>query len=62
MESEINDSPWISQEENNILIANFSEKEVYDAIMQMEKKLKARDQMGFPWSFTKSFGRLLSPI
>jgi hypothetical protein len=34
-ESIIHDIPQLSQEENDILIADFSEKEIYDAIMQM---------------------------
>ena len=36
-ESEKADIPQLSVEENNILIADFSEKEIYEAIMQMEK-------------------------
>jgi hypothetical protein len=38
IESEINDIPQLYEEEINILNANFSEKEVHDGIMQMEKK------------------------
>jgi hypothetical protein len=34
-ESIIHNIPQLSQEENDILIADFSEKEIYDAIMQM---------------------------
>jgi hypothetical protein len=38
IETEIGDIPQMSEEENNILIADFAEKEVYDAIMQMKIK------------------------
>jgi hypothetical protein len=50
IESEINDIPQLSQEENNILTADFSEKEVQDAIMQMEKN-KPPGPDGFPAKF-----------
>jgi hypothetical protein len=36
-ESETSDSPQLSKEENSILIADLTHKEVFDAIMQMEK-------------------------
>jgi hypothetical protein len=52
-ESIIHDIPQLSQEENDILIADFSEKEIYDAIMQMEKT-KLRDRMVFRLNFTKN--------
>jgi ribosomal protein L16 Arg81 hydroxylase len=61
LESEVDDITQISQEENDILIADFTEKEVYDAIMQM-KKIRLRDLMGFPHNFTKLFGTLLNLI
>jgi hypothetical protein len=38
VETKTTDIPQISQEENDILIANFTEKEVYEAIMQMKKE------------------------
>jgi hypothetical protein len=49
-ESEINDIPQRTHQENEILIANFSEQEVYDAIFQMEKN-KALGPDGFPAEF-----------
>jgi ADP-dependent phosphofructokinase/glucokinase len=58
IESEINDIPQLSEEENNILIADFSEKEVHDAIMQMEKKIRRWDRMVSRLNFTKDFGIL----
>jgi hypothetical protein len=36
IETDIGDIPQLSQEENNILTTDFTEKEVHDAIMQME--------------------------
>jgi hypothetical protein len=38
IESENNNIPQLSSEENRILMDNFTEKEVHAAIMQMEKK------------------------
>jgi hypothetical protein len=55
------DIPQLSVEENNILTADFTEKEVHDAIMQMEK-INLRDRMVSLPSFIKSFGRLLRVI
>jgi hypothetical protein len=57
IESEINDIPQLSEEENNILFANFSEKEVHDAIMQI-KKIRHWDRMVSRLNFTKDFGIL----
>jgi hypothetical protein len=37
-EFETSDIPQLSNEENFILIVNFTHKEVFDAIMQMEKE------------------------
>jgi hypothetical protein len=37
-ESEKADIPQLSNDENKILFADFTEQEVFDAIMQMEKK------------------------
>jgi hypothetical protein len=50
------DIPQLSHEENDILIAKFSEKDIHDAIMQMEKN-KAPGPDGFPAEFyQKQFG------
>jgi hypothetical protein len=46
VESFNHDIPQLSQEENEILVKDFSEKEVFDAIMQMEKN-KAPGPDGF---------------
>jgi hypothetical protein len=53
-ESVINDIPKVSHEENAILAANFIEKEVYEAIMQM-KINKAPRPYGFPAELYQSF-------
>ena len=50
-ESYIQDIPQLSREENDILVADITEKEVHEAISQMEKN-KARDQMGSRLNFT----------
>jgi hypothetical protein len=50
VESFNQDIPQLSQEENDILVKDFSEKEVFDAIMQMEKN-KAPGPDGFPAEF-----------
>jgi hypothetical protein len=42
VESFNHDIPQLSHEENDILVKVFSEKEVFDAIMQMEKKQGTR--------------------
>ena len=44
------DIPQISVEENEIITADFTEKEVHDAVMQM-KKNKALGPDGFPADF-----------
>jgi mannosylglycoprotein endo-beta-mannosidase len=49
-ESETNDIPQLTHQENENLIANFSEQEVYDAIFQMEKN-KAPGPDGFSAEF-----------
>jgi hypothetical protein len=49
------DIPQLSHDENCILIADFSEKEVFDAIDQMEKN-KAPGLMGSLLNFFKIFG------
>jgi hypothetical protein len=49
-ETMVHDIPQISPEKNEILTADFTEKEVYDAVMQM-KKNKAPGPDGFPAEF-----------
>ena len=44
------DIPQLTQEENNILVAEFTEKEVKDAIFQMELN-KSPGPDGFPAEF-----------
>jgi hypothetical protein len=61
IETELDDIPQLSKEENIILTADFSEKEVHDAIMQC-RKIKHRDRMVSQWNFIKSFGKLLNLI
>jgi hypothetical protein len=56
-ESAIHDIPQVSNEENSILSADFIEKEVYEAIMQM-KKNKAPGPDGFQTEFISFFGML----
>jgi exonuclease III len=53
-ESDKADIPQLSEEENKILTADFTEQEVYDAIMQMEKN-KAPGPDGFPAEFYQTF-------
>jgi hypothetical protein len=48
------DIPQTSLKENNILITDFTEKEVYEAIMQM-KKNKALEPDGFLTEFYQTF-------
>jgi hypothetical protein len=48
----------VTPEENIILTAAFTEKEVLDAIMEMEHN-KASDQMGPRLNFINAFGRCL---
>ena len=50
IESQTNDIPQLPPEENGILTSEFTEKEVYDAIMQMEKN-KAPGPDGLPAEF-----------
>jgi hypothetical protein len=51
----------VSQEENEALIAPFTEKEVKEAIFQM-KHNEASGPMVFKQSFTQSFGKSLKGI
>ena len=53
-ESVSGDIPKLSDEENSILVADFTSKEVYDAIMQMEHN-KAPGPDGFPAEFYQIF-------
>jgi hypothetical protein len=54
LEGHVDDIPQISDEENAILIADFTEKEVFDAISQMEPN-KAPGPDRFPAEFYKAF-------
>ena len=54
-ESAIGDIPQLNLEENEVLSAPFTEKEVFDAIMQM-KHNKAPRPDGFPGNFIKNAG------
>jgi hypothetical protein len=59
-ESVTHDIKQLSETENNILIADFTEKEVHEAIIQMEKNKSPR-QDEFPAEFyQKKFGTSLS--
>ena len=51
-ESRIEDVPQLTAVENDILVAPFSEKEVFEAISQM-KNNKAPGPNGFPAEFYK---------
>ena len=55
-EDMVHDIPQLTQEENNILTADFLVKEVYEAISQMELN-KAPGPDGFLLSFIRHFGR-----
>jgi hypothetical protein len=54
MEDQILDIPQVSPEENEILIADFTENEVREAIFQMEHN-KAPGSDGFPAEFYQVF-------
>jgi hypothetical protein len=58
VETTINDIPQISSEENAILTADFTEKEICEAIMQM-KKNKAPGPDGFPAEFYQTFWEII---
>jgi hypothetical protein len=53
-EDQINDIPQLSPEEKDILITELSEKEVLEAILQMERN-KAPGSDGLPAEFYKTF-------
>jgi hypothetical protein len=57
VEIETQDIPQLSAIENEILIADFTEKEVHNAILQMEKN-KAPGQTGSQLSSIKKIGTL----
>jgi hypothetical protein len=57
-ESVIADIPQLSSEENGILVADCTYKEVHEAIMQMEKN-KAPGPDGFPAEFYQTFWEML---
>jgi mannosylglycoprotein endo-beta-mannosidase len=52
------DIPQLSHDENSILIAEFSEKEIFEAIDQIEKN-KAPGPDGFPAEFFQNFWGLI---
>jgi len=54
MENQILDIPQVSQEENDVLISEFTETEVKDAVFQMEHN-KAPGPYGFPVEFYQVF-------
>jgi hypothetical protein len=54
MEDQIHDIPQISHDENEILIAEFTENEVREAVFQMEHN-KAHGPNGFPAEFYQVF-------
>jgi mannosylglycoprotein endo-beta-mannosidase len=56
MEDHIHDIPQVSDEENEILIADFTENEVREAVFQMEHN-KAPGPDGFPAEFYQVFWR-----
>ena len=57
-ESIISDIPQLTTEENSLLTANFSVKEVYEAISQMELN-KAPGPDGFPAEFYQTFWEVI---
>jgi hypothetical protein len=57
-ESSVGDIPQVSTEENDLLIANFSEEEVRESIFQMEHN-KAPGLDGFPPEFYQVFWNII---
>ena len=53
-----NDIPQISSDENIILTLEFTEKEVYEAILQMEHN-KSPGPDGFPAEFYQNFWNVI---
>ena len=58
MEDQISDIPQVSPEENNVLISEFTESEVRDAVFQMEHN-KAPGPDGFPVEFYQVFWNVI---
>jgi hypothetical protein len=58
MENRVEDIPRLSQGENVVLTAVFSEKEVFEAISQMEHN-KAPSPDGFPTEFYQTFWEVI---
>ena len=54
MENQISDIPQVSQEENDVLVSEFTEAEVREAVFQMEHN-KAPGPDGFPAEFYQVF-------
>jgi hypothetical protein len=57
IESEVTDIPQLSHQENALLVADFIEQEVYDAILKMEK-IKHHVPMDFRLNSIRKFGGL----
>jgi hypothetical protein len=55
MEERVTDIPQLTQQENDLLIAPFTEEEVFEAISQMEHN-KSPGLMVFQRSFINTFG------
>ena len=53
--TEISDIPWVSDEQNSVLLEEFTGKEVKEAIFQM-KHSKPPGLMGFQEIFIRFFG------
>ena len=58
MENQISDIPQVSQEENDVLVSEFTEAEVREAVFQMEHN-KAPGPDGFPAEFYQVFWGLI---
>ena len=58
MENQISDIPQVSQEENDVLVSEFTEDEVREAVFQMEHN-KAPGPDGFPAEFYQVFWGLI---
>ena len=58
MENQISDIPQVSQEENDVLVSEFTEAEVREAVFQMEHN-KAPGPDGFPAEFYQVFYGLI---
>jgi len=55
MEDQTHDIPQVTQEENDMLVAEFTETEVREVVFQLEHN-KAPGPDGFPLNSIKSFG------